>query len=52
MVPEDMIIVENANDDVDENGDNDGVDDNVDLAGNVDTLPTEIGEPGLGDGGR
>jgi len=22
------------------------------LAGNVDTLPTEIGEPGLGDGGR
>ena len=35
-----------------DNGDNDDVDDNVDLPGNVDALPTEIGEPGLGDGGR
>ena len=35
-----------------DNGDNENVDDNVDLPGNVDALPTEIGEPGLGDGGR
>ena len=35
-----------------DNGDNEDVDDNVDLPGNVDALPTEIGEPGLGDGGR
>ena len=35
-----------------DNGDNEDVDDNVDLPGNVDALPTEIIEPGLGDGGR